>query len=122
MNIDDFSPCISCTSKTCGLMDGNECSKSNEFKRFKRIVEDAASEDDRIVSLYNVIQANTYVCDMCGKIIFPDITTSGDGGYDVMKTSAEIRGGFGNKVVCNHVCNDCVEKVTLKPNTKSHCL
>ena len=118
MNIDDFSPCINCKTKTCGLMDGNECSKSNEFERFKRIVEDAASERDRIVSLYSVIQANTYVCDICGKIIFPDITTSGDEGYDVMKTSTEIRGGFGNKIVCSNVCSDCVEKATLKLKIK----
>lgn len=119
MNIDDFSPSINCKTKTCGLMNGNEYSRNNEFKRFKRIAEDAASESDRIASLYNVIQANTYVCDICRNIIFPDITTSGDGRYDVMKTSAEIKGGFGNKVVCIHVCSDCVEKATLKLKIKN---
>lgn len=114
MNIDDFCPCNDCKTKECGLMDGKECGKCNEFLEIKAIVENAASESNRIASLYNAIKANTYVCDICGEIIFPTIITSGDGGYDVMKTSIEIIDGTGNKAVCSHVCSDCAEKSIIK--------
>lgn len=33
--IDDFSPCTSCLTKECGLVDGNECEKCNDFLKIK---------------------------------------------------------------------------------------
>ena len=71
--------------------------------------------DTLIAFLYNVIRSNTYVCDVCGKIIFPVITASDeDGRYDVVNTSSGIRDGLGNAVVYNHICNDCFKSATLK--------
>lgn len=40
-NIEDFSPCINCQTKECGLVDGNECDRCNEFFKLKRTIEQA---------------------------------------------------------------------------------
>lgn len=114
MNIEDLSPCIDCKTKECGLIDGNECDKCRTFLNIKRIVENAESEEKRIMSLYDSIRQNTYTCDICKSIIFPEIITSGDNGYDVITTYTQIRGGIGNAVIHDHVCDECVKSATLK--------
>lgn len=40
-NIEDFSPCINCQTKECGLVDGNECDRCNEFFKLKKTIEQA---------------------------------------------------------------------------------
>lgn len=55
MNIDDFSPCISCKSKTCGLMDGNECDKYNKFLKDKRILKTIIND----IQTYNMHAKHT---------------------------------------------------------------
>ena len=34
--LDDFSPCINCKIKECGLIDGKECDKQRAFEKFKQ--------------------------------------------------------------------------------------
>lgn len=34
--VDDFSPCINCKTKECGLIDGQECDKQRAFEKFKQ--------------------------------------------------------------------------------------
>lgn len=34
--VDDFSPCVNCKTKECGLIDGQECDKQRAFKKFKQ--------------------------------------------------------------------------------------
>lgn len=113
MTIDDFSPCADCHPKQCGLIDGNECDKLKEFWRIRDDLERAAWLEEHIPDMYDAIKSNTYTCDVCGSIIFPAITTAGDGKYDVMTSFATIYGGVGNSVVSEHVCDDCVKKMTL---------
>lgn len=90
---EDLSPCLSCITKECGFVDGNEC---------------------EALGLFEVIKSNTYKCEICGEIIFPQIVTAGDNRFDVMVNSAEIRSGYGNKVIHSRVCNKCVENMTIK--------
>lgn len=114
MNIEDLSPCIDCKTKECGLIDGTECDKCRTFLNIKRIVENVESEEKRIMSLYDSIRQNTYTCDICKSIIFPEIITSGDNGYDVLTTYTQIRGGIGNAIIHGHVCDKCVKSAILK--------
>ena len=51
-----------------------------------------------------------YVCSKCGEIIFPDITQNDDGTINTSIEKSQIRGGLGNKVVKDNICNNCLEK------------
>ena len=51
------------------------------------------------------------LCQICGKIIRPKITASEQGIFIETKY-ASIRGGKGNLCVKEHVCEDCVRKLS----------
>ena len=76
-------------------------------------VASTSNEDAKILGLFEVIKANTYKCGICGEIIFPKIITAGDGRFDVVVDSASIRGGLGNEVVCDKVCPNCVNNISI---------
>lgn len=111
---EDLSPCLSCVTKECGLVDGNECEKFKCFSDVQSRLLAAKSIESQALGLFEVIKSNTYKCEICGAIIFPQIVTAGDNRFDVMVNSAEIRGGYGNKVIHSRVCNKCVESMTIK--------
>lgn len=111
---EDLSPCLSCITKECGLVDGNECEKFKCFSDAQSRLLAAKSIESQALGLFDVIKSNTYKCEICGAIIFPQIVTAGDNRFDVMVNSAEIRGGYGNEVIHSRVCNKCVESMTIK--------
>lgn len=109
----DLSPCISCTTKQCGLVDGNECDKCKCYLETKLKLESIDKEESKVLGLFEVIKANTYKCGICGEIIFPKIITAGDGKFDVIVNSTSIHGGIGNEVIHNKVCPDCVNDISV---------
>ena len=42
--IDDFSPCVNCVNRICGLVDGSECDKFQAFNRIKQHFSDTEKE------------------------------------------------------------------------------
>lgn len=66
-----------------------------------------------MVCFYESIKHATFVCDVCGHIVFPTVKFE-DGITHVIKESSDLRGGKGKKVIKENVCNDCMEKMTLK--------
>lgn len=110
---EDLSPCLSCITKECGLVDGNECDKCKCFLEAKSRLEATKNSESKVLGLFEVIKTNTYKCEICGAIIFPQIITAGDNQFDIMVSSASIRGGVGNEVIHSKVCNECVRAMTI---------
>lgn len=52
-------------------------------------------------------KAGTFVCDVCGEIVYPKVTTNKHGIF-IESENAEIRGGLGNHVMKKNVCNNCL--------------
>lgn len=63
--------------------------------------------------LYNLIKQNTYICSCCGNIIFPAIKNN-----EISQDKNNIRGGLGNKILKENVCNECVNKFAIYSNEK----
>lgn len=69
------------------------------------------NETNKLLCLIEAFKTNTYQCEICRKIIFPQIITAGDGNYDIMATVASIHSGKGKKIIHNHVCPDCAKSL-----------
>lgn len=54
----------------------------------------------------------TYICSMCGYIVFPSVNVLFNE-VEVTQDKSDIRGGKGNKIIYNNVCNECRNKLTL---------
>lgn len=57
----------------------------------------------------------TFVCDVCGKIVYPKVTTN-EHGIFIESESAEIRGGLGNHVMKKRVCKNCLNTLSVMEN------
>jgi hypothetical protein len=112
--LEDLSPCLSCITKECGLVDGNECEKYKCFSEAQSRLSATKNIESRVLVLFEVFKSNTYKCEVCGAVIFPQIITAGDDQFDVMVNAVEVRGGYGNEVIHRRVCNECVENMTIK--------
>jgi len=55
----------------------------------------------------------SFVCEWCGKIIYPKVTTN-EHGIFVESNSAELRGGVGNACIAKNICEACYQKVNMK--------
>lgn len=51
-------------------------------------------------------KAGTFVCDVCGEIVYPKVTTN-EHGIFIESESAEIRGGLRNHITKKNVCKNC---------------
>ena len=56
---------------------------------------------------------STFVCDVCGKIVFPKLTTD-EHGIFIESNRTEIRGGKGNRCIKRDVCENCARKMKMK--------
>lgn len=70
-------------------------------------------EELKILRLFEVVKANTYKCELCKEIIFPNIVTAGEGHFDVMTNVTSIHGGIGNDVIHRKVCSKCSAELTV---------
>lgn len=68
-------------------------------------------EKDKILYLIESVKANTFKCDICGEIVFPEIVSAGDSNYDVMTVVASIYGGIGNNMIHKKVCQKCSKNI-----------
>lgn len=66
-------------------------------------------DDKELVGKVNRTKCG-YVCSVCGKKILPKIRQVGQELVCELE-DGQIRGGLGNKVIKNHVCRDCIEKM-----------
>lgn len=65
--------------------------------------------------LLQAIKNDTYTCTVCGETIYPIIkgVDVENGVLDITNTSACIRAGFGNKIIKENICNDCINKMVI---------
>lgn len=63
-------------------------------------------EYSHINQLLEVYKKSTYICSICGNIIFPEVSFN-DGHININSESCELRGGKGNKVLKRNVCEHC---------------
>lgn len=73
-----------------------------------------AGETSLDIALSNAVEvfldtykAGTFICDVCGEIVYPKVTTN-EHGIFIESESAEIRGGLGNHVIKQNVCKNCL--------------
>lgn len=65
-----------------------------------------------IDALLNSVKINTYVCDVCGKAIIPDVHLKFDDTIDVIVESADIRCAYNKRL--KKVCRDCATAMSLQ--------
>lgn len=73
------------------------------------LTEEAA---DNISKIIEAFKSNQYICSICGKIISPYVTFSRDKVHMTVD-KAEARGGLGERVLLDNVCEDCKDKIGL---------
>lgn len=88
---------------------------SDESMKIYKIIEmlDEAPtlpEYNQISQIFEVYKSSTYICSICGNIIFPDVNFE-DGSINISSTSCESRGGKGNKVLKKNICEHCRKRI-----------
>lgn len=73
--------------------------------------EKAASEACAL--FLKTFESETFICESCGEIIFPKVTTNAHG-ILIEINKAEIRGGIGNHCIKKNICEDCIRKISMK--------
>lgn len=75
-----------------------------------------------IIALSNAIEifldaykAGIFLCDVCGKIVYPKVTIN-ESGIFIERESAEFRGGLGNHIIKKNVCENCLNAINLMKN------
>lgn len=56
--------------------------------------------------------ASTFVCEICGEIVFPKLTTN-EHGIFIESSRTTIRGGKGNCCIKRNVCEACAKKMSV---------
>lgn len=67
---------------------------------------------EETAELLKWFNAGTFICNMCGRIIYPKVTIDRYG-ISVVDERAEIRGGLGNHILKKNVCNECIHKMQI---------
>ena len=68
-------------------------------------------EYDHINQMLEIYKHSTYICSVCGNIIFPEVDFD-DGHINIHSESCDLRGGKGNKVLKKNVCEHCRKKIS----------
>lgn len=84
--IDDFSPCMSCLTKECGLVDGNECEKYGDFLKIKSKLE-TKDRETYVCFRYRNDYDITKVCCIQENKLYDDIPNEPDLVYFDMNNS-----------------------------------
>lgn len=72
--------------------------------------EKAASEACELFT--KTFEEATFICESCGEIIFPKVTTNEHGIFIEAKRT-EIRGSRGNHCIKKNICEDCVRNMDM---------
>lgn len=74
------------------------------------------SGDRAVADVYNLycntLEREIFVCENCGKTIYPDVVTNGDG-ILIISNRAELRGGKGNHCIQRNICEECAKKMGI---------
>ena len=73
--------------------------------------EKAASEACELFQ--KTFEAATFVCESCGEIIFPKVTTN-EHGIFIESKCTDIRCGRGNHRIKKNICEDCARNMDMK--------
>lgn len=77
-------------------------------------LEDALQDSmETFLTCYN---SGTFVCSLCGDIVYPKVTTN-EHGIFISNTRSEVRGGLANKLLKQNVCDKCVENMIKIPES-----
>lgn len=101
-------------SKRIVTMIRNTCVTDNLSSYFsgKASLEDAL-QDTTETFLASYI-SGTFVCSLCGNIVYPKVTTD-EHGIFVSDTRNEIRGGIANRLLKRNICEKCAENMIKAP-------
>jgi hypothetical protein len=66
-----------------------------------------------IVDIIEVFKSQQFICSMCEKIVSPEVKVNQDGMLEMTSETGELRGGLGNKVIKNHICSECMKKISF---------
>ena len=69
--------------------------------------------DLNINDVIKIFKSQQFICSMCGKIISPEVKMNQDGSIEMTSETGELRGGFGNKVIKDRVCSECMKNMSL---------
>lgn len=56
------------------------------------------------------LNRGTFVCSLCGNIVYPNVTTN-EHGIFISDTRNEIRGGLANRLLKQNICEKCAENI-----------
>ena len=69
--------------------------------------------DLNINDVIEIFKSQQFICSMCGKIISPEVKMNQDGSIEMTSETGKLRGGFGNKVIKDRVCSECMKNMSL---------
>lgn len=61
----------------------------------------------------------TFVCSLCGDIVYPKVTTN-EYGIFISDIRNEIRGGLANRILEQNICEKCAENI-MRENVTGEC-
>ena len=82
------------------------------YKDIKSQPAENVFDREQLESVLKVYKNSTYICSVCGNIIFPKVEFE-NGKVDVTTESCDLRGGLGNQVLKKNVCKSCKDKIGL---------
>lgn len=93
---------------------GSTCVTDNLSSYFagKASLENALQ--DTVKAFVDGLNRGTFVCSLCGNIVYPKVTTN-EHGIFISDTRNEIRGGFANKPLKQNICEKCAENMMKVP-------
>lgn len=66
----------------------------------------------RVIDILRNVIMNTYVCNMCGRVIFPFVTFNDENGMvEIERQDNSAYAGLGNKLVMKDICNNCIDEI-----------
>lgn len=70
------------------------------------------TRQEKCDSFLGSIKAATYICTVCGQIIWPTVTVNMDE-VNIDSERCNVLGGLANRVLKRNVCKDCKKKMVL---------
>ncbi len=86
----------------------DNCNKNDEPQMTRKVV----------MTLIDTLKRQTYMCRMCGNIIFPQVKWDDKNDIEIVTETNEFRGSKGNKKLVDFICSDCIWKIEHKIDEK----
>lgn len=69
-----------------------------------------------VLTVLALFRKETFLCPLCRKIVFPNVSIVDDGRIEFEIESVDICGGLGNRVLYKNVCDECRKQMTIGRN------